>query len=101
MTEQYLLPRCVGCRVCEMVCGYHHAGTFNYAHSSIQTKKTPSGFTIRFCGLEGTHEPCDSCAELDQPLCVQYCPEMRGQAALEAFLNGKLLKDATSDAEER
>ena len=87
MSDRHLLSGCVGCRVCEMACGYHHTGSFNYASSSIRIEKTPDGFVLNYCAGEEQHRHCDCCDGLAEPLCVHYCPHIHGQDALKTLAN--------------
>lgn len=76
---------CTGCRTCEMACSYHHAGVFQPSEASIEITGGPKeGFRIALYGVprEG-RIPCDGCRELEDPLCVAFCPavarsELRG-----------------------
>jgi len=63
-------PRaCYGCRACELICSFHHTGSFSPESSSIKIKRD-----------EGTGKidskvdiTCDLCKGEKQPLCAKYC----------------------------
>ncbi len=60
---------CYGCRVCELVCMYHHRGVFALEGGSIKVYKENRTGKITL-SIDST---CDLCGEKDQPLCVHYC----------------------------
>lgn len=60
---------CVGCRICELACSLHHAGSFLPEESSIRiTRNNQNGEVNLF--IDST---CDLCQEEAQPLCLKYC----------------------------
>jgi Fe-S-cluster-containing hydrogenase component 2 len=60
---------CYGCRSCEIVCSYHHGGSFAPAGGAISVDKNNRTGKIRW-RIDRT---CDLCEKDGQPLCVQYC----------------------------
>ena len=80
------LNGCVNCKVCEMMCSFHHSKSFGYSGSSIEIGEIPDGFGIRFPGLSSGRPGCDRCKGEAVPLCLRYCPKTKGYAALSAFL---------------
>jgi len=61
---------CRGCRICELICSFHHARVFSPELSSIKISR--NNITARIaCSIEPT---CDSCEGEVQLLCVKYCP---------------------------
>ena len=60
---------CVGCRVCEIVCSFHHNGAFSPDASSIKVSRDNQNGDIEVY----IDSNCDSCVEEAGPLCVEYC----------------------------
>ena len=60
---------CVGCRICELVCSFHHNGVFSPDASSIKVSRDNQNGEI---GLS-IDLTCDSCVEETGPQCVEYC----------------------------
>lgn len=60
---------CYGCRTCELICSYHHAGVFSPELSSIRVSRNNLSGEIE-CSINST---CDSCEGESQPLCLEYC----------------------------
>ena len=58
--------KCVGCRTCELVCGYHHSGQFNPEFSSIRIA-FDDGFDLSMTVAE-------DCNCSKEPLCMTFCP---------------------------
>lgn len=84
--EKQQLEGCVHCRICEMVCSLHHTGAFGYEGSGIHIEENDNGYAaIRL--TEGDCA-CDFCVTEEEPLCLRYCPKMKGRDALKAFLFG-------------
>ena len=73
------MPKCGGCRTCEVACSFHHAGKFRPSISSIQIvdKEDVGGYSVVLLEKnEGDHLACDGCQALEVPACVEYCKEM-------------------------
>ncbi|KPK89549.1 MAG: hypothetical protein AMJ94_11875 [Deltaproteobacteria bacterium SM23_61] len=60
---------CYGCKTCELVCSFHHTGSFWPERSSIRVFRNPQTGIVRW----SIDETCDQCACEEQPLCVRYC----------------------------
>ena len=60
---------CYGCRVCELVCSYHHRDAFGPGEGSIKVHKDNHTGKIRL-SVDST---CNLCEGRAQPLCVRYC----------------------------
>lgn len=60
---------CYGCRTCELVCSFHHAGVFSPELSSIKVLRNNRTARIGW-SIDST---CDSCKGEKKPLCVEYC----------------------------
>lgn len=60
---------CCGCRICELVCSYHHKKVFSPELSSIKVTKNFGTGEIGW-SVDST---CDSCRGEAYPLCVAYC----------------------------
>ena len=72
------MESCGVCRTCEMMCCFHHTGTFGYVPTSFQVKDNPGGkgYLIMIAESdEGEFVSCDACGELETPLCVEVCKE--------------------------
>ena len=65
--------KCVGCRTCELVCGYHHSGQFNPELSSIKIN-----FDYNFNLSITVAEDCN-CSE--EPMCMTFCPVLEAIVA--------------------
>lgn len=80
--EPVFLEHCVNCRVCEMVCQFHHTGTFGYSHSSLRIIRSGDGFGVYL------KQPvtCDTCEGegVGNLQCVKYCH--RAPESLRAFI---------------
>ena len=63
------IEACYGCRVCELVCSFHHSGVFSPELSSIRVSRNNRTGEIGL-SIDST---CDSCMGEEQPLCVKYC----------------------------
>jgi carbon-monoxide dehydrogenase iron sulfur subunit len=63
------IEACYGCRTCELVCSFHHAGVFSPELSSIRVLKNNRNAKVEL-SIDST---CDSCQGEPQPLCVKYC----------------------------
>jgi Fe-S-cluster-containing hydrogenase component 2 len=86
------MPRCGGCRTCELGCSFRHTGEFVPSISSIRIleKEGEQGFCVLLLGEDSEeNRPCDGCKDLDIPFCVQYCRESEELAKiLKEFLEG-------------
>jgi len=60
---------CYGCRICELVCSFHHARVFSPELSSIRVSRNNRNGEIEW-SIDST---CDSCKGEAKPLCVEYC----------------------------
>lgn len=60
---------CTGCRMCELVCSFHHKGVFSPDLSSIRVLNNHRTGVIEL-SIDST---CDSCRGEQEPLCVSYC----------------------------
>jgi Fe-S-cluster-containing hydrogenase component 2 len=60
---------CYGCRACELICSFHHQGSFLLGGGSIEVSKDHRTGEIRW----SVNSTCDSCKNEDLPLCVRYC----------------------------
>jgi Fe-S-cluster-containing dehydrogenase component len=72
------MPKCGGCRTCELACSYHHRSIFNPGISSIviHDKLPGQGYEVELVDKDsGTRIPCDGCEKLEVPLCMEYCKE--------------------------
>jgi len=68
--------KCTGCRLCELVCAYHHEKIFSRKISSISVRRLERRgefeITIYEKGKNGRFA-CDLCTGEKQPLCVKFC----------------------------
>lgn len=67
---------CSGCRVCELVCAFHHKKVFSRKISSIHVRRIErkGEFEITiYQKREGKHLACDLCSGEKLPLCVKFC----------------------------
>ncbi len=67
---------CSGCRVCEVVCAFHHRKIFSRKISSIHVKRKErkGEFEIEiFQNGKDKHLACDMCKGEKLPLCVKFC----------------------------
>jgi len=62
------VKKCVGCRICEMVCSYHHKGSYNPIFSSIKVN-FKKNYDIEIILLDN----CD-CRQDEDFSCVNMCP---------------------------
>ncbi|MDD2218121.1 MAG: 4Fe-4S dicluster domain-containing protein [Parabacteroides sp.] len=61
----YDVEKCVGCRVCELVCSFKHEGTFNTKRSRIRvTSIYPAGVDLPI-----------SCHHCESMMCAASCPQ--------------------------
>lgn len=60
---------CYGCRVCELVCSFHHHGIFSPELSSIQVLRSMRTGEIEW----SIDSNCDFCKGEPRPLCVEFC----------------------------
>ena len=57
------LDKCVGCRVCELVCSFKDTGEFNPSKSKIQV-----------IGFEEVFSLPIACFQCEKPYCAEVCP---------------------------
>jgi Fe-S-cluster-containing hydrogenase component 2 len=70
------MTSCGGCRTCEMACSFKHRGEFIPTISSLKILDRPEGpgYLVFIAEKpQGPEVPCDLCADLEVPLCVQHC----------------------------
>lgn len=60
---------CVGCRICELSCSFHHNGAFSPQASSIKVARDNQNGEVSL----SINSTCDLCREEARPLCVEYC----------------------------
>ena len=60
---------CCGCRICELMCSFHHNKTFSSSASSIKVSRDNQNGEIKL----SINSTCDLCIEEAGPLCVEYC----------------------------
>jgi len=60
---------CYGCKTCQLVCSFHHTGTFWPDRSSISVFRNPQNGIVKW-SIDST---CDGCKGENEPLCVKYC----------------------------
>ena len=60
---------CVGCRICELACSFHHNGAFSPDASSIKVSRDNQNGEIEL-SIDST---CDLCQEEARPMCIEYC----------------------------
>lgn len=68
--------RCTGCRVCEVVCAFHHDKIFSRKVSSIHVKRIERKGDLEaiiYRENENGHLACDLCVDEKEPLCVRFC----------------------------
>jgi len=58
---------CCGCRICELVCSFHHKGVFSPDLSSIKVSRNNRTAEVGL-SIDST---CDLCK--GHSLCVEYC----------------------------
>lgn len=64
--------KCTGCRLCEIMCSYHHKKVFSRKMSSIEVSeflKEENRRIIIHDKEENGHLACDC----EKPVCVDYC----------------------------
>ena len=72
----FKMASCGGCRTCEIACSFKHTGEFKPTVSSIKIKDKENELGFYVCLVESSTEKgiaCDGCADLEEPLCLQYC----------------------------
>ena len=60
---------CEGCRICELVCSFHHKGVFSPELSSIRVSRDNRSGKIELF----INSTCDSCMGESRSLCVEHC----------------------------
>jgi Fe-S-cluster-containing hydrogenase component 2 len=69
MKIRYLADRCYACKICQIVCSFHHTGSFWPEKSSICVyRKYQEGLI-----LWKIDPSCDGCPDEAEPMCVTYC----------------------------
>jgi len=63
------IQACYGCRICELICSFHHGGVFSPELSSIKVARHNRTGQVEW-SISST---CDSCKGEAQALCVKYC----------------------------
>lgn len=69
--------KCIGCRICEIICSYHHKKIFSRKTSSIHVRRIErkGEFKIIIYSKEtDKRAACDLCKGEKMPLCVKFCP---------------------------
>jgi Fe-S-cluster-containing hydrogenase component 2 len=69
MGIQWNRDRCYACRMCQLVCSFHHTGRFWPDKSSIDVYRKPTEGTI----VWRIEDSCDHCQDEPEPLCVTHC----------------------------
>jgi len=64
------LDICHSCHRCELMCSYHHSGSFSHSASSIKTRIN------NFTGENSYQilDSCDLCNGEEEYLCAKFCP---------------------------
>ncbi len=68
--------KCTGCRLCEVVCAFHHKKVFSRKISSVRVKRIErkGEFEILiYPENKDGHLACDLCSGEKEPLCVRFC----------------------------
>lgn len=68
---------CSGCRVCEVVCTFHHNKVFGRKTSSVEVNRMERKGEFEIIihqNKENLHQACDFCKNEETPLCVKFCP---------------------------
>lgn len=62
---------CMGCKICELACSFHHKGVFNPDMASIEiVDDIRKNIKIKiYKKKDKNHLQCDYCY-----MCVEYCP---------------------------
>ena len=60
---------CTGCRMCELVCSFHHKQVFSPELSSIKVSRNNRTSEIGL-SIDNT---CDLCQGEEQPQCIKSC----------------------------
>lgn len=63
------LKLCNGCRICELICSFHHRKVFAPEYSSLKVFSDYREGEIRL-SIDAT---CDLCRKELEPMCVHYC----------------------------
>jgi Fe-S-cluster-containing hydrogenase component 2 len=61
---------CHACRICELMCSYHHCRIFSPERSSIHVISNESTGTISW----SVDPTCDRCEREEETFCLKYCP---------------------------
>jgi len=74
----FQMNNCGACRTCEIMCCFHHTGTFSSSPTSIRVKENPGGKGYLIMLAESDRDDlvaCDACKGLETPLCMEVCKE--------------------------
>ena len=86
----FKMASCGGCRTCEIACSFKHTGEFKPTASSIKILDKEDGLGFRVCLIDSStakRKACDSCVNLDEPMCLQYCEKREDlEEILQEFL---------------
>lgn len=88
------MPKCGGCRTCELACSYHHEKSFNPSKSSLRVldKDDNKGYIVEIYEKDtGGAHACDGCEGLEIPLCMDVCKE---KEILKEFIDEVIKKKA-------
>jgi len=61
--------KCYDCKVCQLICSYHHTRAFWPEKSSIKVSRNPQNGIINW----SIDSSCDGCENEGEPLCVKFC----------------------------
>ncbi|PIE64869.1 MAG: hypothetical protein CSA26_05930 [Desulfobacterales bacterium] len=61
--------KCYCCKTCQLICSYHHTGSFWPAKSSIDVYRNPQDGYLRW----SVDNSCDNCAGEEDFLCAKHC----------------------------
>lgn len=74
----FQMDNCGACRTCEIMCCFHHTGTFGFSTTSLRVQENPKGkgYLIVIAESDGKGLiSCDACKNLETPLCMEVCKE--------------------------
>jgi Fe-S-cluster-containing hydrogenase component 2 len=69
MKIQWAKEKCYACGTCQLICSYHHTGSFWPDCASIKVLRNPQNGSIKW-KLDST---CDQCDGEPEALCAKYC----------------------------
>ncbi|SDP79211.1 aldehyde ferredoxin oxidoreductase C-terminal domain-containing protein [Desulforhopalus singaporensis] len=61
--------RCYSCKTCQLICSYHHTGSFWPEKSSIEAYRNQQNGYVKW-SVDNT---CDGCSGESEVLCVKHC----------------------------